>query len=525
MYSLINEKIKRNSFLLKLSFFSVFLWGLSAHAYMFFSSNFSHDSLSEFYGGNGSNIWKIQIGRFAIPFYKYLFRTDLILPWLIGVLSLIWIALAVFLVIRIFNINSKVLIFLTAGIFATNITVSAITATYMHDLDCDMFAMMLAVYAVYLWKRYPLGFVYGAAAVAISLSLYQSYISVTIVLIMFVCILELLDNRSFKEVFTKGLKAIAMILMGGGLYYVLLQVVLKLTNITLSTGEYNSLTTALELTPQKIISLTCYAYWDCYNRLVNASSPYPEKVMHIIIWIALAFTALIILKELCTKRIAWKEKLLLLVLCGLLPLGMNITYILANGINHDLMMFALWLFYLLVLLLTDWKANSAHATHSAAGQEIWSGCRVFCMFLICVILYSNVQIANVAYLKKDLEQKATLSLWTRIVNSMESCAEYQPGITPVVFIGQSELLNDVIHGFQNYQDLVGTNTSVVVSASEDYRVRSYFRYVLNNPANISGGELWNAMRVDSRTSEMPSYPEEGSIALIDDVLVVKLGEN
>lgn len=150
-----------------------------------------------------------------VPLYKAVFRTDLTLPWIAGLLSLVWIGLAVFLVIRMFRVESRNLIFLIAGIFTVNITVSATAATYMHDYDGDMFAMLCAVIAVYFWKNVRWGSVLGAAFVAMALGIYQSYISVTIVLVMFVCILELLDGANFKNILIKGLKAVGMLILGG----------------------------------------------------------------------------------------------------------------------------------------------------------------------------------------------------------------------------------------------------------------------------------------------------------------------
>ena len=74
------------------------------------------------------------------------------MPWLIGILALLWIALAVYLVLCIFNIKKTDLIILVSGIFVCNPTVYALAATYTHDLDADMFAMFLAVAATWIWN-------------------------------------------------------------------------------------------------------------------------------------------------------------------------------------------------------------------------------------------------------------------------------------------------------------------------------------------------------------------------------------
>ena len=37
-------------------------------------------------------------------------------------------------------------------------------------------------------------------------------------------------------------------------------------------------------------------------------------------------------------------------------------------------------------------------------------------------------------------------------------------------------------------------------------------------------ELWNQLQRDSAVGEMPCYPDSGCMALVDGVMVVKLGE-
>lgn len=513
----LSQKFKRNKKWLFLSLLAVFLWGILAHGYGFMHDSFSHDSLNEFNGANGGNAWKIQLGRFVIPVYKAVFRTDLTLPWLVGILSLLWIGLAVFLVIRIFKIESKVLVFLIAGIFTANITVAATSATYMHDFDCDMFALLCSVLAMYFWRNVRRGGLLGAIFVAISLGIYQSYLSVTIVLVMFVCILDLLKEKGFKSVLNVGLKAVGMLLLGCIIYYVVMQLVLNVTGIELASGDSNNLDKMLELTPRSILLLTYYAYRDCFSRLVSVISPYPAALVKGTTWLMLLAAAAALLAGLWNQRLSVLEKLLCVGLVLLLPLGMNLMYILTGGEVHDLMVYAVWLFYLLVLLLLDWFGKHCD------GKSKPMNC--LCMVLIFVLLYGNVQTANALYLKKDMEQDAFLSLMTRVLYKMEDCDEYVPGKTPVVFVGNSDQLNDNISGFENYSGITGSWGAWTAGMSEDFRCRTYFQYVLNNPALIASGSVWEGMQTDLRVSKMPCYPSDGCIAMIDGVLVVKLGSN
>ena len=52
---------------------------------------------------------------------------------------------------------------------------------------------------------------------------------------------------------------------------------------------------------------------------------------------------------------------------------------------------------------------------------------------------------------------------------------------------------------------------------------SYFTYVLLNPARMAEQDVWSRMQDDPRVDAMPVYPAEGSVAMVDDVMVVKFG--
>ena len=521
----LREKFEKNKEWLCFSLAATFLCGLLAHAYCFFDNSFSHDSLNELHGAIFGSDWKIELGRIFVPFYRDLLRSDATLPWLIGILSLFWIGLAVFFVVRIFHIQSKPFVFLIAGIFSTNVTVAATAATYLHDLDCYMFSLLCAVIAVYAWNRYSWGAAVGAVFVAVSLGMYQGFISTSIVLIMFVCILDLLNEQRFKTVFFRGLKAIGMLLLGGALYYAFMQIVLKLTHITLAANDYNTLDKVFNLTPQTFVAMTMGAYADWFERVMNADSSYPSIMIKGITVILLLISAIAIFTGLRNRNIHWPEKLLCIVLIGLLPMGMNLLYILTIGSSHDLMVYAIWLIYLLVLLLGDWLAKQGKRTgRFCAKMKIGELLNGICILLVFLLMYGNVQFTNGMYLKKDQEYDAYLSLMTRVVYRMENHEGYVPQETTVLFAGLPDNLNEIIPGFKEYRNVTGMLSTDVIYMAQRDRFQAYFDYVLGTPIKLLEEDAWNHMQIDPRIADMPCYPSEGCIAVIDDVLVVKLGE-
>lgn len=510
----LKDSFERNKKWLLWAMLSTFAWGLAAHGYGFLHDAFSHDSLSGF-GGDTGDAWKISLGRFLVPVYRSVFRTELTLPWMVGLLSLVWTGLAVFLVIRMFRIENKALIVLTSGIFIANLTIAATGATYIHDLDGNLFGMLCSVAAAYLWKHVRFGELPGAVLIAASMALYQSYISVTIVLVLFVCILDLLDGESVSKVLLRGIRGAGMLLLGALCYSLVLKLALLLSGTDAASGSSNSLDNLLRLSPDNILALVGQAYTQCFARLTGVVSPYPAPLVKGITWTLLGLCAGMLVLVALKQKLGWMQSLLLAVLAALLPLGMNVTHVLSAGGSHDLMVYGIWLSYLLVLLLAD--RFGKQETKAAPVARILSGALVF------VLLYSNVQVANVLYLKKDMEQEAHLSMMTRVLYRIEDYEGYIPGETLVVLAGHLGQLNDTIPGFEPYSKVTGAWRADPIYQLARYRVDAYFEAVLVNPIQLAPMGRWEEIQADPRVAEMPAYPAEDCIAMIDEVLVVKLG--
>lgn len=522
---LIKEEWERNKNQVYQSLAATFIWGLFAHGYAFGSNILNHDSLREFHAEILGNGIKMGSGRVLTPIYRDLFGTDVTLPWLIGLLALLWIGLAVFLIVRLFRVESPVLVCLIAGVCTVNIAVSSTIATYIHDLDSYMFSMLCAVTAVFLWRSHPFGWLLGAPFAAFSLGIYQSFLFVAVTLAMMVCILDLLQARECKAVFLDGLKAIGMLVLGGGLYYVIMKVLLAQAGIVLTKGDYNSLDRALTLSADNILPQILRAYKDCFARMVDSYSAYPSILVRGATILLLGVVLLAVAIGLLNKKVRPAAKALCVLLVALLPLGMNMIHVLTVGKNHDLMSYPIWMMYILALLLADWlwkkweqEKACGTLTRLAAGQKL------LCMAIVLALVYGNVRFANGLYMKKMLEHEAYMSLMTRITARMEMVEGYIPGETEVVFVELPDHLNDVLPGFKDYWNVTGMTSSDMIYVGARDRYQAFFDYMMSLPILLADDETWNAATSTEAVQQMPVYPARDSIQMIDDILYVKLGD-
>ena len=503
--------------LLLLCFAAVFGFGLAAHAYGFLHASFSHDMLNALVADPLETYWKMQLGRPGIVIYRRIFRGVIAAPWQLGLLSLVWLSLSCFLTVKLFRVKGWGFPVLLAGILTVNITTIAMTATYLYEMDADLFAMLLGVCAVLLWDRYGWpGALLGALLTACCMGTYQSMVSVPVTLVMLLCIAALLRGEPFAEVLRKGLRAILMLGCGALLYWLGVRLMCTLKGINLAMDGYNSVEQEVSRTIfgriGQVYQTWSRAFWNPEHAHVEP----PVLVLNILL-AALGLWGLI--RWLVKGKNGGKEKILLCVLLLLLPVGMNTAQLSFSGDVHDLMKYSFWLFYVLCLLpcfAGTWEKPSGTIRGIGA-------------VLVLLLLCANIQTANIVYTKKQLEQEAAGSLMTRVLMRLEQHEDYVPGETPLVFAGVSDQLREKIPGFEAYYDITGCETAspiVKSTASYNYNIyAAYFRYLLNNPAVMADWELWNRMQEDPRVAELPIYPAEGCMRILDGVMVVRMGED
>ena len=218
--------LKENRKYIMTIFIITFIWGFITHGYMFFNSNLTHDSFMESIANQSVSDWKMALGRIFYMPCLYLTRGIITQPWLIGIISLIFISIAAILILKMFKVkeDNNWINILVPGILTTNITIIALCGSFIHDMDVDMFAMLMSVLSVYLWRNYKKGYLLGIIPLLLSLGIYQSYISVTITLIILLSVLDLLKEKDYQKVIKNGLLSILMIGIACIIYLFLLKI-------------------------------------------------------------------------------------------------------------------------------------------------------------------------------------------------------------------------------------------------------------------------------------------------------------
>ena len=140
------------------------------------------------------------------------------LNWVSGLMQVFFLSMIVFIVIKAFGINNKLHALLIAGLMVTFPTI-ANTNIFTQDVAPYFFAAFLSIWAFYLTKIHKAGWILGSVLIMLGLAIYQAKISVAMVASLICLILYVLEkNPKFMD-FVMYSSRYFLLILGGLVYY------------------------------------------------------------------------------------------------------------------------------------------------------------------------------------------------------------------------------------------------------------------------------------------------------------------
>ena len=495
------------------------LFSFISHGFRWFNTSFNHDSLLIIHHYELRH--QFYLGRWLAPFWLFI-RGEITVPFLIAVISICFLILANILLIKIFDIRKLLYISLLCALLPACQTITLLYSSFMYLADVHMLGFLLSVSAVWLFMEYRRGWIPASICFAGAMALYPSYAEVTILLLMFWMIKIFICEKDTSVKSGKGGKMIAFLVFGGIMYYVVWIVGVRLligTGVSEAptAGDYNSLSRMTDLHISmlpELIKGTYRCFWD-YVTL-------PETVHPRLF----GFINLLLIAGTCILFITSTRKPLRLVpvsgLFLLIPLGANFVYILTGGMVHTLMVFSFSFLYAGAVMCIDF---SLPEQSGKAKQRFHSITRILMTIALCVIASNSIIFANQCHVKRELEYQATLSTMTRVIDRMEKTEGYDPGSTPVIFVGDlnKSAIAQSRSGYGVQQPGLLTNNSFSTTYYET--ICNYFQYVLGYPLQTGDRKASKFYSEMNEVAEMPAFPSIGCTRMIGDVLVIKLSDD
>ena len=400
------------------------------------------------------------------------------------------------------------------AVFSTAISVTLLYATYYDKTDLYACAMFLAVWGVYAVRRFRCrwwGVLFCSGCLCLAMGLYQGYIEFAIGLFL-ICLLRdcLTEDLAWAEYLRRGVTAVVSLLLGGVLYAVSLKVVLAYKHLELIDSD-NGLQQMGRAGVADYLARLPGAYKQVFTTLLGYDV-WNNRGMRLATAVCLLLGLACLVLTLRKKPL--RAAVQVVILLVLLPLGLNVVYLLSERHPTLLMLYPVYLVYALVLLLTGLEPDTI--PHSAA----WLAC-LLCAF----ITVQNVIYANGAYTYRKLVYENTRAQVYTIMAKVEDLPGYVEGETPVVFSGDFTDSNFTYHNdlIRLYEEgETGLSGSAI---TYDGTIKWWFGNIMGSSAKVvnTQAEL-DAWAENPAVQAMPSYPASGCIAMVDGAAVIKLSD-
>ena len=467
--------------------------GLVAHGYAFANKLVNHDEVESLFGKGAT----ITSGRWGLELVKLLFP-DWSMPWIYGLVSIVLLSLAVCLAVKLLGIRSKPM---QAIVGMLILSFPSLTGNFCFMFTSAPYALsfFLAVLSVHEFLRGGrLHILLSAVCLVFALSMYQAYVSVAASIFVVLMIARAMDGVSIKENVLFGLKALLMMALSIAVYYAVCLMVFKFTGARFNDYVTENVTGDMGLLRRVRMAYDNFFYVFSFRNFYIITSE-AARYIHI----ALALVTIIGLAS--AKKLP--NVLMAAFLMCLLPLSICCMYLIMSPESiHTLVMYSFVTVYmLLALVLERMEFSFAHAVKDGT------------VLLLLAVIVSNVYFSNMVYLKMDLQYENAHSFYTSLMAQVKDTEGFDEN-SRLAIIGRQD---NLIHRFPEL------DTELLLGPSRDlvniYSRENFIRYYLGFDIPFASEEELAMLAEDSRVENMAEYPYYGSVAKIDDFVVVKLG--
>ena len=479
----------------RLPFLAALFAGLAAHGYAFSNKLLNHDEIESLFGKGAT----VTSGRWGLEPVKLLFP-DWSMPWIYGLLSLALISFSACLLLKLLDIHTPALRVLLPALIVSFPSLTG-NFCFMFTSAAYAWSFFLMTCAVYLFRdgelrRGPL----SVLLLALALGIYQAYISVAASVFLLLMFRDALDGeKTLPEIIRFGVKALAMMLTAIALYYGVTQLVFHFTGAEFNDYVTENVNGTVSLPRRVRMAYDAFLYIFTFRNFYLITTEF-SRYLHIALGgltiLACAYLALRSGRPLYAALAAF--------LLALLPLSICCMFLIMSQESiHTMVMYSFVSVYLLMGLAAERLKGIPAGT-------------LLSIPLAAVVL-ANVYFANMCYLKLTLQYENARAFYTVLAARLENTPGFDEDCT-IAIVGRQE---NLLHSFPQLDtDLfMGVNRELVNIYSRENLIRYYLG--LEFPfADETALEKWEN---DPRVLQMAEYPYDGSIQIIDETLVVKLG--
>lgn len=488
---------------------------LLIHIFKFTNTLPNHDSVYNYYSDQnvlGSGRWALSLACGISSYFD--------LPWIIGLFSAVYIALTSAVIISIFQITNPVVIVLCGALLAA---APATTETFFFLFTADgyMLAMLLAALSVW-WSRIEekrlSRYLLGSICICVSCGIYQAYVSFALVLAVCYFLHELFRNRFEKREYFRWIwRQVLIFGVSLAAYYIIWKLMLFLTGT--EANDYQGISSVGSLNLNTILTGLIRAirsvmlYFLQWNVLEHGLTLY--SVLSIAFILAFCSGLWFGVSKSGVAGHRWALLLVGLCLAALVPFSCIWCFVSDTVSYRPMMLQCLTILFIFTAVLFETWAKPF--------------IREMVGLLLAVVVLVNGLMANISYFYMDLCYERTYAQAVEMLVDIHDLQD-QYEFERIAVVG-----NIPDYGWKNYDQ---ENGSILPSGQIQLLSNLLERTLLLDAEhtvlflnNTMGLELepvnLREQRILAETDTvmgMPCWPAEGSMQVIDGVLVIKLAE-
>lgn len=490
----------------KTAFLTVVVFGLLTHLPIMLSDIPNHDGLDSIYFDQNmitSGRWFLTI---ACGFSSYFS-----IPWVIGIISLFFLALTGVCLTELLQLENKITIVLCCGLLSVFPSLPS-TFAYVFTMDGYMMALLFSVLSVLLVQKGKYGFLVGGVFLGLSLGIYQAYLPFAVLLCVYMALLILMEEGKPLTKVRKILPYLYMGMWGLVFYYGMLRILLLIQGKELASyqginGSQNTMT---------LVNRVIQIYRD-FVAFTLKGNVFFNNFFSAVSLVLLAGVCLMVVGKLVIQRKWWKTPgffvIMVLSLLGI-PFACNLIFVISPQVTYHLLMRYQWaLLLILAIAFVDRFLQEKDTLSGSLAQWI-----VFAAGTVLILNYAVTD--NIAYSNLEKRYEKTYAYCERLLDRIEQTPGYYQGI-PIAMIGvvgeEQYPLTDISGKVTS--GMIGMNGDVILYTGANYE--AFIKHYLGATLNILPPEAMAQMYYSKEYQEMDSFPGEDSIRIIDGIMYVK----
>ncbi|MBR1849284.1 MAG: glucosyltransferase domain-containing protein [Lachnospiraceae bacterium] len=514
-----NKKWEQCTVVDKYALFSALITGLFTHLYALTNKIPAIDDLmcvNSFGAGTVYGRWFLEV----IGLVKHKLFGNYSAPAWNGIIAILFVGVSAALLCRIFEVKTKLVAALTGMIL---VTFPAMTSYMLYAYTSYYYCLALALilYAVYLEKQKQnvKTFLIASILIAMGIGIYQAFLPFAIVAFLVILFTDITND-----------KAVVMATIKKGMFFVL-SIIISLLIYSLSNtvlqrvmgieaGDYKGAGDFGSVLISKRIGIIPYIYHSLIELVTENYYGLTSKP-----WLGFLIAGLYILVAVIwiyqVVALINKKKsgiAILLVIIGLLlPIGLHSLFIMVEEqYFYTLMLYSDVMLFIIPLVLVE-KSMEQSQTNS----QLLKCAKLYVVSttMLACILYSIE--ASGVYLEMDMSWRSAQAYYTTVVTQIKSLDDYNPDY-PVVLVGntQDSTLYDLEEAYFLPVSIGGARGTkdTVKGVFLDLFLEQYCGYTQKFELDSSNVD-------EVKLRDMPCYPMPGSIAVIDDRIVVKFSDS